>query len=119
MQVDNFGHLMTTSHTRYVPKKIKKLLVANRGEIAVRVMRTCKELGIKTVAIFSEADRGALHVRIADEAYCVGSFYSIAHSLCETSKFVGRRSEPDVFRLGIGDEFLIFHAFSCFWINDG
>jgi len=49
-----------------------KILIANRGEIAVRVIRACKELGIATVAIFSEADRHALHVQMADEAICVG-----------------------------------------------
>src|SRR6478609_1854750 len=52
--------------------KIKKLLVANRGEIALRVMRSAKEMGIQTVAVFSEADRNALHVRFADEAICIG-----------------------------------------------
>jgi acetyl-CoA carboxylase, biotin carboxylase subunit len=50
----------------------KKILVANRGEIALRIILSCKELGIKTVAIFSEADRHALHVRFADEAVCIG-----------------------------------------------
>lgn len=52
--------------------KIKKILIANRGEITLRVIRTAKEMGIKTVAIYSEADRNALHVKYADEAVCIG-----------------------------------------------
>jgi biotin carboxylase len=50
----------------------KKILIANRGEIALRVICACKELGIKTVAVFSEADRDALHVKFSDEAVCIG-----------------------------------------------
>lgn len=49
-----------------------KILIANRGEIAIRIIRACKEMGISTVAIYSEADRNALHVKMADESYCIG-----------------------------------------------
>ena len=50
----------------------KKILIANRGEIALRVLRACRELGIKTVAIHSDVDENAMHVRMADESICVG-----------------------------------------------
>ena len=53
-------------------KKITKILVANRGEIAIRVMKTAQKMGIKTVAIYSTADRNAPHVKFADEAVCIG-----------------------------------------------
>ena len=73
---------------------IKKILIANRGEIAVRIIRACKELGIETVAVYSEADKEALHVQLADEAYCIGpksskdSYLNITN-IISTAKLTG------------------------------
>ena len=53
-----------------------KILIANRGEIAVRIIRACKEMGISTVAVYSEADKEALHVALADESFCIGPYPS-------------------------------------------
>ena len=67
----------------------KKILVANRGEIAVRVIRACKEWGIQTVAIHSDVDRNSMHVRLADESICVGPHpVSYTHLTLPTKRIV-------------------------------
>ena len=84
-------------------RPIKKILIANRGEIALRVMRSIREMGIKTVAVFSQADRNALHVRYADESVCIGPAPS-AESYLRIEKIVAaaRQTGADAVHPGYG-----------------
>lgn len=88
---------------------IRKVLVANRGEIAMRVMRSCKEMGIATVAVYSNADRASLHVSYADEAVCIGDPAS-ADSYLNQSKIIGAAKETNADAIHPGYGFLSENA---------
>src|SRR6059058_4984335 len=82
---------------------MKKILIANRGEIAVRVARTCREMGIRTVAIYSDADRAALHVRSCDEAVRVGPPASReSYLMIENVIAAARKAGADAIHPGYG-----------------
>eukprot|EP00828_Plagiopyla_frontata_P035583 TRINITY_DN4703_c0_g1_i1.p2 TRINITY_DN4703_c0_g1~~TRINITY_DN4703_c0_g1_i1.p2 ORF type:complete len:210 (-),score=27.05 TRINITY_DN4703_c0_g1_i1:51-680(-) len=80
-----------------------KILIANRGEIAVRIIRACKEMGIKTVAVYSEADADSMHVKIADEAVCIGPYQSTkSYLLIERIISVAEICDVDAIHPGYG-----------------
>lgn len=82
----------------------EKVLIANRGEVALRIHRACREMGIKTVAVHSEADANAMHVRLADEAVCIGparstESYLNKSAIISAALITGADANPPRFRL--------------------
>jgi acetyl-CoA carboxylase biotin carboxylase subunit len=88
---------------------IKKILIANRGEIALRIVRACRELGIHTLAVYSEADEQSLHVQLADEAICIGPASS-AESYLRADRILSAAEIGDIDAIHPGYGFLSENA---------
>ncbi len=88
---------------------ISKVLIANRGEIALRIARACRELGIRTIAVYSEADEQSLHVQLADEAICIGPAAS-AESYLRGDRIMSAAEVADVDAIHPGYGFLSENA---------
>src|SRR5258708_32739796 len=84
----------------------EKVLIANRGEIALRVIRACKELGIRTLAVYSDADVGSLHVQLADESICIGAAPSL-ESYLRIDRIMSAAEIGDVDAIRPGYGFLV------------